>query len=315
MARTDQFQITLPSNSSLKFFGDNKPNNFTTKLPVRLSMEGQWEVALMDIQYPISGQNVQKDLTIGVVPSIEGKKRKATDAFDRYVYWHMTGDRERYPQEPLLQDEPSKTIVNWDVRTGLEPFAYARFTVPHGYYRSIKDVITVLNKGFEAAYNQMGPSVGRPLRLRYDPDADLVETENVEHAVSLYTDNPILNSIMGFRNVYKDVKFYEIGIEKKFQSDISPQLEVLQSMYIYTDIIKYQLVGDLESPLLGVLPVKGEYKEQAFWYFSPPYYVPLNQSELDTINIQLRTDTGDPFPLHPNGKVIVRLHFRRKPIL
>ena len=45
------FQITLPSNSSPRYFPENQANNFQVKLPFPIILHGEWEVALVDIQF------------------------------------------------------------------------------------------------------------------------------------------------------------------------------------------------------------------------------------------------------------------------
>lgn len=49
-----QFYITLPSNSSMQTFPDNKTCCFTTQLPRTIDLSGEWEVAIVEIQYPLT---------------------------------------------------------------------------------------------------------------------------------------------------------------------------------------------------------------------------------------------------------------------
>jgi hypothetical protein len=56
-----QFYLTLPSNSSMKYFPQNTVANFRVKLADRIVLPGQWEVALTGLHYPAAhmehGQN------------------------------------------------------------------------------------------------------------------------------------------------------------------------------------------------------------------------------------------------------------------
>ena len=88
-------------------------------------------------------------------------------------------------------------------------------------------------------------------------------------------------------------------------------LNTIPSIYIYSDIIKYQFVGDVKVPLLGVLPVQGVDGEQQYWSFNPPYYIPVAMSTLSSVNIHLADDKGDEIAFIGDGKVVARLHFRR----
>ncbi|KAL6433570.1 hypothetical protein ACFW04_006572 [Cataglyphis niger] len=52
--REDEFYMILPSNSSMRYFPENKTTCFTTELPQRVDLHGRWEVALTEIQFPCS---------------------------------------------------------------------------------------------------------------------------------------------------------------------------------------------------------------------------------------------------------------------
>ena len=62
MNTENEFQLTLPSNASITFSPDNKPTNYITTLPSHISLEGEWEVALIDILYPHNWMNITKDI-------------------------------------------------------------------------------------------------------------------------------------------------------------------------------------------------------------------------------------------------------------
>ena len=50
----NNFQYTAPSNSSAAYFPNNNPNKFQVKVPYPLTLTGDWEVCLVDIQYNTS---------------------------------------------------------------------------------------------------------------------------------------------------------------------------------------------------------------------------------------------------------------------
>ena len=60
-----EFQITLPSNASMELYPENEATNYTTKLCYPLNLEGNWEVALVDLQYPIEMANVPSNTIMG----------------------------------------------------------------------------------------------------------------------------------------------------------------------------------------------------------------------------------------------------------
>ena len=59
------FYLTLPSNSSEKYYPNNTLTHFITKLHNDVSLEGEWEVGLVDIMYPRNWYNVEfQNITI-----------------------------------------------------------------------------------------------------------------------------------------------------------------------------------------------------------------------------------------------------------
>jgi hypothetical protein len=51
--------ITLPSDRSMSFFPNNTIAEFTTKLPETVTLDGDYEVALVELIYPFSFSNIQ----------------------------------------------------------------------------------------------------------------------------------------------------------------------------------------------------------------------------------------------------------------
>jgi hypothetical protein len=58
----DEFYVTLPSNSSMKYYPDNTLCTFTTILPHVIELQGNWEVGLVEIQYPYNWYNIPTDI-------------------------------------------------------------------------------------------------------------------------------------------------------------------------------------------------------------------------------------------------------------
>ena len=55
---TTQFYPHLPSNSRLDTFLDNTLTEYRVGLPQTITLEGEWEVALTEIHYPHSWNNI-----------------------------------------------------------------------------------------------------------------------------------------------------------------------------------------------------------------------------------------------------------------
>ncbi len=85
----------------------------------------------------------------------------------------------------------------------------------------------------------------------------------------------------------------------------------LSTVYVYTDIIKPQIVGETTTPLLRIVNWNHSTKEEnTALTFEQLYFSPLKNSHFDTINILLMDDTGREIAFE-YGKVVVVLEFRK----
>ena len=92
---------------------------------------------------------------------------------------------------------------------------------------------------------------------------------------------------------------------------LKARLSKTESIYVYTDIAKPQAVGDTEAPLLGIIPVTGNFGERCYWSFNPPIYMGVNKAYIDEVKVMLRSETGEAIPFPKDSpSVICSLRFR-----
>ena len=80
--------------------------------------------------------------------------------------------------------------------------------------------------------------------------------------------------------------------------------------YVYCDIIQSQYVGDALVPLLRIVPVEGNDGERISKSFIRPQYVPVSRKQFETIEVNIKRDTGETVPFE-FGRVLLTLHFRQ----
>ncbi|KAF0146623.1 MAG: hypothetical protein FD143_3303, partial [Ignavibacteria bacterium] len=68
--------LTLPSNASTYFFPNKKPNSYKVLLPATLDLEGTWEVAIVNIQYPFNWPNFNEEFVAFMVSVKEREAEK-----------------------------------------------------------------------------------------------------------------------------------------------------------------------------------------------------------------------------------------------
>ena len=87
----------------------------------------------------------------------------------------------------------------------------------------------------------------------------------------------------------------------------------MENIYVYSDIVKYSLVGNIYAPLLRIVPHEqkrrvGEYRNIQFQH---RYYLPLNTQNINQNGIFLYDNQGELIKFK-KGKVTVVLHFRKE---
>lgn len=88
------------------------------------------------------------------------------------------------------------------------------------------------------------------------------------------------------------------------------------TMYLYTDVIEYQSVGNAHAPLLRCVHITGSDRELVSVAYDRVHYVSVNKNSIGEICIELKDDRNTEVPFS-YGKVVVKLHFRpvKQPIL
>ena len=94
-------------------------------------------------------------------------------------------------------------------------------------------------------------------------------------------------------------------------SNVCDLLRDFYSLFVYCDVVKHVVVGDVKAPLPRTVNITRKDGLTVNRIFQTVQYVSVQRKHLCSIEIDIRDDTGRPVPFQC-GKVIVTLHFRRK---
>lgn len=108
-------------------------------------------------------------------------------------------------------------------------------------------------------------------------------------------------SILGFK--------HSTLIETTTTAPLVGDVNIITGLYVYTNIVSAQVVGDTNVPLLRTVPVEGRVGETVVKSYDRPHYLPVSVKHFDTVEINITDHTGTPVPFE-SGRVIVKLHFR-----
>ena len=85
----------------------------------------------------------------------------------------------------------------------------------------------------------------------------------------------------------------------------------LNSLYVHFPLVEPIMVGDVQVPLLRIVPVEGRNGEMITRVFDPIQYCSLLQRRFQTVEIDIRDDTGSIVPFE-KGWLVVTLHCRKR---
>lgn len=280
----NSFYITLISDSSLDIYPNNTLHNFITKLPKHINInKNNWEAALVEIIYPSQIININEHDTEFYITSYDQVLSKilANDKND-YIYKNNMG-----------------TI---------------KCTINPGVYSNGKHVINEINKAiqrkikiifgnditFEVLYS---PASDRP-KLNY-----IINNKILKGNLGILFSDTLYQKLGGTDNNHVFLPFEPILKSFPFTINLNSNSD---KMFIYSDIIEYNLLGNLEAPILRIVPLnKGSTANQVHKEFVHKHYLPIAKSSFDEIKIVIRGETGIPI-YFASGKTILKLHFKEK---
>lgn len=260
MESEDQFYITLPSNSSMKYFPFNKTTNFTTQLPRPINLQGKWVMALVELHYPQTILPVKRCVVEIITTDPKTKKKAVSNSVE----------------------------------------------VPPGNYDNMNDIIRTINSNNHEKHVMFG----------IDPERKYVAAE---FFCTKFSCSPSTIHKVIFPNKLA----YQLGYNKaendllKDNAYAPNPFSIAQGLpsqlFVYCNIIEAHITGDIQAQLLRV--VQCETKNYSFGStqvntFSMLQYFPIINNNFQTIEIDIRDDTGEPI-IFEYGTLTATLHFKR----
>lgn len=271
------FYMTLLSNSSLLYYPDNKTGSFTVQLPRYMCCEGEWEVAMAEIQYPYSFFTVEDGHN-----EIKIQTCKITKEYiDAFIETKTT-----------VKKNKSKPVI---------------YKITPGFYHDIKDVISAINEIIQK-------KVGQPNFFQYDIRSHRVKAKNLklETDQNMVAECKLSNNL-GLLLGYPPGN--NIDVDSNHAPHVVNMSKCLyDKMFIYCDIIEQQMFGDKFSKVLRVVNTNqdGEpyYAQNCIATFNTRQYIPLQVKHFEAIRIDIRDIEGNLLPFQ-HGISSVKLHFKK----
>ena len=269
--------VTLPSNSSPDYYPENKISDYIVHLPKELQLPGSWEVGLAEIQFNHSWYDV-----------------------DTTKYWVIYERGE----------------------------VHIKTKLPSGYYQEPKQLICLLlnqmKHDFQVKNEELikNGTLTNPIQflldLRYNDNSQLVQLNirnNSSAPTRIDSDGVVrpsvllhlalfLTEMLGFG----ESTFHNVDV---FRSDRVVNMNPINNIYVYCDVIENRIVGHTLAPLLATISTEGESGSIISKRYNKLQYQPVMKKSFSEIQINLRDDQGHSIRFR-KGRVVVTLHFRRR---
>ena len=295
----------------------NKPTEYTVALLKAIDFGNahtDWEAALTAVQFTQGWNNFTKDCDLRFLVKLPNLPTVEAAA--------AAGHQELFLRAVPYNDYEEMLVKEYVVELGtagtINPhdYVYYKATVRANYFTSVRALLDHVSKLFDLAFHRYG---GASLDFEVDVNTGYVKFMAARCTVLILSDGTYFADLLGLPN--KELKSTEIpgGRQLRLHEVVlagtrKPQLDLVNSMWVYTDVIEQQPVGDTEAPLLGIVPVGGVSSGQRVHYsFNPLSFIPVSKCYFKTINIRLATEHGDPVPFaHGSDNVVCWMRFRQK---
>ena len=285
---SDEFTVHLISTASMDFFPDNILASFRNFCKEEIALDGDWRVALSEIIFPTKLNNVtDEELTYFRASEVVASKSNAGN--------RNTISRPYYGEKVFIKSGEYtfiEQLIN-EIKTKLKDNIH--------FDASPQEITNSMSIWMNANEGISFPSSQIPSLLGYNAKLD----ENGEYHIGY-------KMIPSFDASYEGNELYE----SHFPYDLSSGTSLI---FVYIAIIQYQTVGDAKAPLLRVIDSNRRIKNGSACSIEPNHrknftnldYKKLFTSSVQSISVQLRTETGRLVPFAGTGKVVLTLKFKR----
>lgn len=335
---TNDFYVTLLSNSSANFFPENTCSDFTVQLSQEIQLTDDYEVGLSEVSYATDLMNVtEKSNQIALELDHYYVNRSDETGFEAEVTKKLvvvTLKEARYGSLQLLSEKINKAF---------NPFIPGGIFDPHELLVENKTrlqkitadtLITCLNSmsiNVSGSYFTSSTKTRKTWRKFYVELRDF--TKDFVHLDYEPTDLSSDTSFYNFSLKLSGRLAHQFGFvpsDNLLSFNTSPNDASLrhgsaEEIFIYVDIISAQIVGDTRAKVLKIVKTYDNdayEKIQSFGkditplavyreFFSPSYLA-IEKKRFQKIHVHLADRSGLTIRFPPTALIILKLHFRKK---
>ena len=354
-ANQEDFWVTLPSNSNLETDPTNRCDDYVVRLRKPLLVGSGdddrtgWEAALLSIQYSPDFRNFETaNIYVVLEHAAQARQSQAQAAVTEevpavgllpFMYSAVAVQQAVQARAAQLTTDSARTVSTAPIESDRAVDRYVKKLIElcdgnkmDGYdkARTVVGKATIVGGYFQSS-NELGTYVCKQLTeltkpkynsqwtfLAGNPNADSTHPWNnisLEGGkAKLFVDDVKLATALGMSTVAATGQLEGLHLMSK-HATFHPKPDLIHSLYVYTNVTQYQAVGNIEAPLLGIVPVERVGSGvRSHWAFSPPCYLGVSKSYIDSIHVKIRTDRGERIHFGPGTNVVCCIRFRKKRI-
>jgi hypothetical protein len=265
----------FPSNASPDIYPDNRTSRFKVQLSERVELHGDWQVALLEVQYPATFPHVQKGNDWIKLTSPIPEARQIGDGVEAPTHNH-------YTQEKTYQ-------------------------MRVGYYNDARHFVDSLQETLKPLFKSSSSDDWDRTVIDIGSSNRLVFPRLKYHERASYEFAPQLAYQLGLTHPGP----YEAHKTLVGEKSVDISIGTPQQMFVYLNLIQDQIVGHTRAPLLRTIPVTTEAKfgSMSTYRCKPPLYFDLKTRSFDSIEVNIRTSTGEFMPFS-HGSLSLLCHFK-----
>ena len=301
------FYVTLPSNAVSSTNKNNTTTCYRTDFDDRIILNSNYEVGVVEVIYKLSWF-----LPVGSIRYSYSK-----DKYENIPIVFHDGDSikkciekinlsmQEYVIIKIYNQRYQKFIDNVDPKIILDEKLYPRSSYNIENKNNNLQVVDDIRKN-ENEYIKI------PM-IRINNDELFIQFSNMMYTLKF---NGQLAEILNtdenqiFSNVSEKYETFFVKINSKERVNSEEIISLVGTLYIYTDIIEHQYVGQNRMPLLRNIVIDYNTNQRTTWtHYDVPHYIKVNKTEISSILIDIRDEYGNKI-LFDNGSLIIKLHFR-----
>jgi hypothetical protein len=314
-------------------FPNNTLTNYVTRLAMPIELSEHWEVGLAEIIHPNEWEEEGLPVDLGVAD--DGDYALTFTLWVRADFRMLLVQYVSEGQTTLASniDKPQTKSIGDEQWYGNEYVVKVPVLRP-GASKTVEDVVRTVQTVMGKIQKQLFQSNHGAVQLRWtdiqSPDEKTkvyfyrMRTSNQKSLQGGFLNfelkrNSILARVLGFEG-HANAEPLRVNASTRYVAPSLPdpghlektEPRMLYALFVYCDVVRAQLLGDSHTKILRAVPVQHDRPRSVTisQRFSNVYYCRMGKARFDTLEIDIRDDTGRPVPFR-SGRVIVVLHFRK----